>query len=217
MNFPTDLHRKYVAYITSFCRDNHISLLLKGSVAKGTAREFSDIDLLLCGDMNTDFLDRLIEGFGKTVMTNITENPKGILILDYADGISVDLDIRETVLESELAGAVLLCDNGFSISEKTTRKYIPGTYFPERPAWYKAIHLIHRCTVKHLCGREKTARSLIAEVIRATAECCGKSVRFDGNLKQTLTESFSIFCAEYPVEEDVIILLRKLFDKMDDA
>ena len=130
MKFPTENHKEYIDYMISVCDKNALSLVLEGSLAHGRAKPFSDVDLILCGDINNDLLDEIIGKYNRIVMTNRTENPKGIFILNYENGISVDLDIRETVLQTELDNEIILCDYGFHILEETKRKTIQSKFLP---------------------------------------------------------------------------------------
>jgi len=59
------------------------------------------LTLIILGDINGFKIDEIITLYSKPVMTNITENPKGILILVYKDTISVDLDIRESISQED--------------------------------------------------------------------------------------------------------------------
>lgn len=83
-------------------------MILKGSLTKGTATKFSDIDLIILGSIDSSKVDKIISIYGNPVMTNFTENPKGILILIYQDNISVDLDIRETISQEDLQNSKVL-------------------------------------------------------------------------------------------------------------
>lgn len=62
---------------------NNFSMLLKGSLSNNTSTKYSDIDLVLFGTHIDERIDDLIVIHGKPVMTNFTENPKGIIILIY--------------------------------------------------------------------------------------------------------------------------------------
>ncbi|SEW30959.1 hypothetical protein [[Clostridium] fimetarium] len=225
MKFPTENHKEYIDYMISVCDKNALSLVLEGSLAHGRAKPFSDVDLILCGDINNDLLDEIIGKYNRIVMTNRTENPKGIFILNYENGISVDLDIRETVLQTELDNEIILCDYGFHILEETKRKTIQSKFLPERPEWYKAVRLIHRCCIKYLCGKQIAAQELAIEVDDAIAKCCGEN-RHEGGIKEgvknrikeAIKDRMEFSLAElnhyYNIDDDVVKLFHTLFEHM---
>jgi hypothetical protein len=212
--YPTENHQEYISYITDLCNIKKLSLLLKGSLSTGTAKEFSDIDLVVCGNLTGDNLDDIITGYNKIVMTNYTVNPKGICILNYENGISVDLDIRQTVTSHELDSSMILSDFGFSVSETAIRKETKSKYLPDRPQWYQTLRLIHRCCVKYLCGKSEAADGLKQEVLDAVGQCCEKKPVYQNEMKSDLIAAFRAICDEFPVKQPVISLFEDLFHAM---
>lgn len=189
-------------------------MLLEGSLATETAKEFSDIDLAVCGDMDERDLDDIIKGYNELVMTNYTENPKGIFILDYKNGISVDLDIRLTVTQNELDSSVVLSNFGFSVGDAVMRKDIRSKYLPKRPQWYKTIRLIHRCCIKYLCNNLKAADGLKQEIIDSVYQCCKKTPIYKNEMKIDLMMAFQAICDEFTVDQDIVTLFENLFHAM---
>ncbi|GKX30906.1 hypothetical protein SH1V18_33860 [Vallitalea longa] len=108
LNFHHKIIKNFVEKVYAYCKQNEFTMILKGSLLKGTATKFSDIDLVILGEIFEQQADELISLYGEPVMTNYTKNPKGILILLYKDTLSVDLDIRETVSEYELKNSRVL-------------------------------------------------------------------------------------------------------------
>lgn len=215
MNFPTKEHEEYVEYMRNICERNHLSLILKGSLAHGTAKIFSDIDFVICGNVSADLLDQIISGYDKIVMTNQTENPKGIYILNYENGISVDLDIRQTILSSDISKNMVLCDCGFKITDIIERSSISSEYIPERPEWYKTIRLVHRCCVKYLCGKMDIAQGLTEEVSAAVFALTNKEINVCDSIKQQMKSAFETIEKNYPVDQSIVRLLEDLFQAMD--
>lgn len=80
IKFPTDEFKNYVEFIYSYCVERGFSMILKGSLANGTAQKNSDIDLIILGSITNDDIDNIISQYNTPVMTNYTENPKGILL-----------------------------------------------------------------------------------------------------------------------------------------
>lgn len=215
MYLPTRKHEEYIEYMKRFCDQNHLSLVLGGSLADGTAKPFSDIDLILSGSLDTKLIDEIITGFDDIVMTNFTENPSGIYILNYRNGISVDLDIRESVLKSEIDNKIILCNYGFKIAEEIKRISITNSYMLERPQWYKTIRLIHRCCIKYLCGKADAAEELANEVGDAVYTLTNKKVVKCISIRQRMEDSFHFLNQNYYMENSIIELLETLFREMD--
>lgn len=217
MHFSTSKHEEYIDYMKGVCNKNRFSLVLKGSLAHGTAKPFSDIDLLLYGKVDSNLLDEIISGYDTIVMTNFTEKPSGIYILNYKNGISVDLDIRECVLSSEVENSVILCDYGFKIADIIERSVITSSLMPERPEWYKTIRLIHRCCIKFLCGKVEIAQGLADEVCSAVYALTNQKTVKSDSIKQRMMDSLQYINQNYFIDQSILDLLEELFQEMDDV
>lgn len=215
MYLPTKNHEEYIEYMKKVCNQNHLSLVLEGSLAHGTAKVFSDIDLLLLGNLDVKILDDIISNYDKIIMTNLTENPKGIYILNYKNGISVDLDIRESVLSGEIENKVILCNYGFKVADEIERSTIMSRYMPERPQWYKTIRLIHRCCIKSLCGKADAAEGLADEVCNLVCALTNQKIVESDSIKQRMSNSLHYINQNYCIDKSIIDLLKKLFQEMD--
>jgi len=212
---PTKKHEEYIEYMKKICSQNHLSLILEGSLAHGTAKPFSDIDLLLLGNLEVKLLDEIIAGYDKIIMTNLTEKPKGIYILNYKNGISVDLDIRESVLSGEIDNKVILCNYGFKIADEIKRSAVMSSYMPERPQWYKTIRLIHRCCIKFLCGKAEAAEGLADEVCIVVYDLTNQKIVESDSIKQRMNDSLHFINQNYCIDKSIINLLKELFQEMD--
>lgn len=166
LKFPTELHRSYLLNLQDLCIKKGLTLVVKGSISKRTATEFSDIDILILGDVSQSSVDDIISCYGKPVMTNYTENPKGILILVYENGVSVDLEFRISIASYEIQESVVLVGsvNSFISGEDIIRREIVSEYFPEREQWYKDLRLGHRALIKFLSNNEEVALDLLKEM-----------------------------------------------------
>ena len=129
IKYPLSNYKNYIECVYEFCNDGRFSMILKGSLAKGslakgTATKYSDIDLLILGNVKGSKVDEIITLYGNPVMTNFTENPKGILILVYQDNISVDLDLRETISQDDLMNSRILLkyDSNFILKQLLENK-----------------------------------------------------------------------------------------------
>ena len=215
MYLPTKEHAEYIEYMKNVCNQNRLSLVLKGSLAHDTAKPFSDIDLLLFGDIDVKILDDIISGYDSIVMTNLTENPKGIYILNYKNGISVDLDIRESILNEELDNNVILCNFGFRIEKEVKRSAITKCHISERSQWYKTIRLIHRCCIKFLCGKADVAEGLADEVNTAVYALTNQEIKQSDSIKQRMTDSLHCLNQKCCIEKSIIDLFEELFQEME--
>jgi hypothetical protein len=197
----------------TICKNHGLSLLLEGSLSKNTGQKFSDIDLAISGNIPTIILDSIISGYNSIIMTNYTEYPKGILILNYENGINVDLDIRETFLQNEIDENMVLCDNGFKFDTVVKRKDIISCMIPERPQWYKTIRLIHRCCIKLLCNKEDASEGLCTEVQQAILDLYHIKIN-SGSISEQMKEALSVIDERENVDKPIIGLFEKLFSNM---
>ncbi len=217
MYLPTKRHEEYIEYMKAICNRNCLTLVLKGSLAHGTAQVFSDIDLLLLGNLDAKLFDDIISGYDSIVMTNLTENPRGIYILNYKNGISVDLDIRESVINREIDNNIILYDFGFKIGGEVKRNSIINSYIPERPQWYKTIRLIHRCLLKYLCKKTEAAEKLADEVCHAVYILTDNIIPKNDNIKDRMYKALYYLNKNYNIDKNIIELLEELFQKMNYA
>lgn len=163
---PTETHLEYLQYVIDFCKENKINLLLKGSIATGEATNFSDVDIVVIED-EINIIEKMVSGYKKIIMSNLTERPKGILIIVYENGLCIDIDVRKTVTQDELTSSIMLnCENisNFVSEELVRNKNIRIPSIPERNEWYKLLRLFHRSLIKKGCLKQKEAESILQEI-----------------------------------------------------
>jgi len=214
IDYPSSNFKNYIESIHEFCKNNRFSMILKGSLAKGTATKFSDIDLIILGNIDSNKVDEIILLYGNPVMTNFTENPKGILILIYQDNISVDLDIRETISQQDLQNSIVLLkyDTNFIIDNKEIiRKQVESNYIPNRPEWYKVLRLLHRGTIKYLSNKTDSAYNLLEEIKENLISLKITDLSFNNNFEDDIKCIFDRFCKEFEVDSQVEVLFHNLF------
>lgn len=214
INYPSSNYRNYIESVYEFCKNNRFSMILKGSLAKGTATKFSDIDLIILGNVDSSKVDEIISLYGNPVMTNFTENPKGILILIYQDNISVDLDIRETISQQDLQNSIVLLkdDTNFIIDNKEIiRKHVESNYIPNRPEWYKVLRLLHRGAIKYLSNKTDSAYDLLEEIKESLISLKITDLSFNNNFEDDIRCVFNKFCEEFEVDSQIKVLFRNLF------
>ena len=71
--WPTERHEKFGKHILDICRAHGIGLLLNGSIANGTAKFYSDIDVSLYGDISKNTIEKILFGFENPLMINASE------------------------------------------------------------------------------------------------------------------------------------------------
>lgn len=149
-------------------------------------------------------------------MTNYTENPKGIFILVYKNGICVDLDFRDRITLEDLKDAVVLNKNhsNFIIGNEVKRKTdIVSKYLPFRPEWYKVLRLIHRGLIKFLCNKKDSAMELLAEIKKSLDFIGLRDVNYKGSFKEDMIEAFRCVCNKYDVGYEIKVLFGNLFSE----
>lgn len=212
MIYPSKLHEEYINRVVKACKVRGLSLLIKGSLANGTATKFSDIDVLVVGDIKEDAVDDIICAYGNPVMTNYTENPKGILILLYKDGISVDLELRKTITANELKEYVVLVKSkkSFNIEEEVVRYTVTTKYLPNRELWYKTLRLGHRALIKYLSKKEKEAMVLLNEMKEQFFDLGIKGLPYNSEFKHDILMLVDKIFQKYNVDEPYKQILIKL-------
>jgi hypothetical protein len=169
IDWPTERHKAFGEYILNVCMANEIGLLLKGSIANGTARPYSDIDVSIYGNVSKDIIEKILYGFENPLMINASEKPPGLLIVAYRKGLALDLGIK---------GGEGFDENGESIS--LVRPAIPGHRMRRSTEEYlktigrndkysKTSKLIHKGLLKYLNGKRDVAGEFIKEIIEFTA------------------------------------------------
>ena len=216
MNYPSLNHKNYIEAVYRFCEEHEFSMILKGSLAKGVATKHSDIDLIILGNITRNKVDEIITLYDKPIMTNFTENPKGILILIYPDNISVDLDIRETISEEDLADSKVLLkyDKNYIISdEPIIRRAIASDYIPNRPTWYKILRLLHKGVLKYLSNKTNSAYNFLSEIKDNLDALDINNLKFNGNFEEDIQCIFNEFCKRFEVNWQIKVLFSNLFKK----
>jgi predicted nucleotidyltransferase len=214
IDYPTLNHKKYIESVYRFCEKNEFSMILKGSLANGTATKYSDIDLIILGNITRHEVDALITIYNKPIMTNFTENPKGILILVYPDNISVDLDIRETISQEDLIDSKVLLkyDKNYIISDQQIiRREVTSVYIPNRPDWYKVLRLLHKGLLKYLSNKTGSAYNFLSEIKDELIILNINTLKYYGNFEEDIECIFNEFCKRFNIGSQIKILFYNLF------
>ena len=214
INYQSLNHKNYIESVYRFCEENEFSMILKGSLAKGVATKYSDIDIIILGNIARGEVDEIITLYDKPVMTNFTENPKGILILVYPDNISVDLDIRETISQEDLIDSKVLLkyDKNYILSaESIIRGLITSEYIPNRPTWYKILRLLHKGVLKYLSNKTDSAYNFLSEIKESLNDLNINNLKFNDNFEEDIQCIFDEFCKRFEVDSEIKSLFYNLF------
>ncbi len=214
INYPSSNYKNYIECVYEYCKNNEFSMILEGSLAKGTATKYSDIDLIISGNIEGPKINEIITLYGTPVMTNFTEKPKGILILVYQDNISVDLDMRETISQDDLVNSRILLkyDSNFIMDNETIiRKQITSDYMPNRPVWYKTLRLLHRGIIKYLSNKTDSAYDLLSEIKESLIILEISDLSFNNNFEDDIQWIFNKFCEKFGIDSQIKLLFSTLF------
>ena len=146
----------FIDYRKNFAAEKCVSIWLGGSFKKGTATEYSDVDIYI--NCNAGQLKDFIYGRGKPVYIAVTANPPGIFVIIYDSGLALDLRVVKNLGGQQY----------FSLSDAAAVWDIDDRiykYFP-RCAGPDTGRLFHRARIKHLRGKSRRAFSLLSEIAR---------------------------------------------------
>ncbi|MBZ9623839.1 nucleotidyltransferase domain-containing protein [Clostridium sp. FP2] len=214
MSYPSLKHKNYIESVYRFCEKNQFSMILKGSLAKDVATKYSDIDLIILGDITRSEVDELITLYDKPIMTNFTENPKGILILVYPNNISVDLDIRKIISQEDFTNSKvpLKHDKNYTVSdEPVIRRGITSDYMPNRPTWYKILRLLHKGIIKYLSNKADSAYNFLLEIKEDLGALDINNLKFNDNFEDDIQCIFNELCKRFEVDSQIKFLFYNLF------
>lgn len=159
ITFPTEVHKAFINYITQQCRKRSITALLKGSLAKGFAKEHSDIDILLMGDVAPNF-DDIVGSFDKILLSEYFPSSLTYMVI-YASGLAVEYDVRKSVTEEDLRKSRILNFNDGIISNiRRDRFTVDSKLCPVRNPDYSKLIIAQMCCAKLLCQKNLLARDI---------------------------------------------------------
>jgi hypothetical protein len=169
IDWPTERHKAFGEHVLNVCMANEIGLLLKGSIANGTARPYSDIDVSIYGNVSKDIIERILYGFEKPLLINASEKPPGLLIVAYRKGLALDLGIQGGDSIDENGESILLVrpSNPGHRMLSSTEEYVKA--IGRNDHYSKTCKLIHKGLLKYLSGKRDVAGEFIKEIIEFTA------------------------------------------------
>jgi len=169
IDWPTERHRAFGEHILKVCRANEIGLLLKGSIANGTARPYSDIDISIYGNVTKDILEKILYGFENPLMINASEKPPGLLIVAYRKGLALDLGIQggESTDENDKSFFLVRPSSPGHRMPDSTEEYVKA--LGRNDHYSKTCKLIHKGLLKYLNGKRAAAGEFLKEIIEFTS------------------------------------------------
>ena len=151
---------KHIEYVAEFAESNKIHIWLGGSFLNGSATLFSDVDISVC--CCYEKLNDFIYGYGQPAYISYTSNPLGILIVIYADGVAVDLEIVEKVdiEDSTYFHREDIKKLRYIREEKLCRKFAINN-----DVSYQISRLFHRSLIKFLSGKKNIGVVIANEIV----------------------------------------------------
>lgn len=192
IQWPTERHKGLGDHILNVCIENGTGLLLKGSIAKGTAQPYSDIDLSLYGNISKSLIEKVLYGFEKPLMINASEKPPGLLIVAYSRGLALDLGVKRSENSAENGVSMLLVKPsipGHKLSDPA-EEYLNAIC--RNDPYSKIAKLIHKGLLKYLNGKRDEAGGFIKEII----EFAGMQMNDRPNLIEAFQEIVTVFIRE---------------------
>lgn len=150
---------KFIEYAKRFAQKNQRHIWLGGSFLHGKATAFSDVDISVC--CNAEEVKMLIAGYGEPVYLSYTQKPFGILIVIYADGVAVDMEIVDDAAGSD-TGYFHVEDIGkyqYNRNETICRELALQDDIP-----YRMARLFHRSLIKFFSGKQAMGVSVANEI-----------------------------------------------------
>ena len=213
MNFPTDLHQQYVTALKTYCIKHQIGFYITGSVASGTAFQYSDIDVVLVSADFSRHINALSNLLQNPIMTNVTENPKGILILIYESGFCVDMDLRLSISMAEIAEMSSIVQVPKTLIEDSplaNRDEHIYDHFKSEFSWYSELRLIHRSLIKYLAHKNKSAFALLDELIECHLALEKPAIYDQKTYVCTIKCVLEFYVKQYDVETGFIRMIERL-------
>ena len=197
---------KYIDYIKEFAYKNNVHIWQGGSFLCGNATPFSDVDIsIYC---NADLLDEFIQGYGTPVYISYTQNPKGILIVIYEDGVAVDLEVIKNI---DISDDEFFHAEDIKKIEHVRDEIICDRFALQNDTPYQMSRLFHRSMIKFLAGKKDAGLSVADEI----SAYMGIEKTFDEeNYKSQITQVLNKYNDRYKLPEEYLKVLYALTDEL---
>ncbi len=149
---------EFIEYAKRFSYENRVHIKLGGSFSKGTATEFSDVDIYMYTD-DRNILQKFIYNYAKPVYISQTENPKGILIVVYENDVAIDLEIVKGDILEDNYFSKKCSDEIIEINSDIAGKFVLSENY-----FYSFARLFHRSLIKYLAGKKELGTNILKEI-----------------------------------------------------
>jgi len=214
IKYPNIKFREYIDYISKYCKNNNLTLIIKGSLAVNKACEYSDIDLIIFGKLNKNNIYEIIYNYNNPLLINISKNPKGMLIITYENDISIDLDLREAIIKEDIIQEnKILVNNGVNLSKTIIRYKLKISDYCKNHSkkLFEILKLIIKGTNKYLSNKETVANEFLHEIIEKCEKYFGiKIICFNNNYKNDIQLIYNELLKKYDIDKDKQIYFNKL-------
>ena len=164
--FPTEAHREFIDFITRKRRQWSITALLKGSLVKGTAKKYSDVDIILMGRNIPGCFDAMIGGFDRILLSEHFAVSSNYMVV-YRNGLAVEYDLRRSVTREDIEKARVLSGIEYPLSDiRRDRLSVASRLCPARSEDYSRLMIAQMCCAKLLCHKDVLARDIYLDRIR---------------------------------------------------
>ncbi len=208
MSYNINRQYEFIEYAKKFANDLAVNIYLGGSFKKGTATPYSDIDLyLITNDEKT--VSTFIYSYDQPpVYISNTTNPMGILIVVYANGVSLDLSVGSAPANEEYN--TLFHINGIDMEKFVLNSEIYKNFVLSNRAEYSVARLFHRSLIKYLSGKDTAGIELLKEM----GEYLGIDCSGYDNYKELYDFVFNRFLDHYPLPFGLEKELKKLYSEI---
>ena len=196
----------YIEYAKQFAEENKCHIWLGGSFAKGTATLFSDVDISVYCD--SERINEFICGYKKPVFISYTQNPKGILIIIYEDGVAVDLEIIEKI---DLSEDVCFHTDDIKLKDYVRNESLCKQLALSNEVVYQISRLFHRSLIKFLSGKKDTGVSIANEI---ESFYNAESVIDKENYEVKFVDLLRSYNEKYPLSAEYISVLYELIEEL---
>jgi hypothetical protein len=214
IKYPNNKFREYINFISKYCVKNNLTLILKGSLAENNACEYSDIDLVIFGKLNKNNIYEIIYNYNNPLLINLSTNPKGMLITTYENDISVDLDIRKTIIAEDIIPEnKILVNNGVNLSKSIISYRIKISDYCKNHSkkLFEILKLIIKGTNKYLSIKEKVANDILIEIKEKCKKYFGiNNLDYNNNYKHDVQLIYNELLNKYDIDRMKKIYFNKL-------
>ena len=191
IKFPTEAHKAFIEFITQICRERSITALLKGSLVKGTAKKYSDIDIILLGRNISSYFDAIAGAYDGILLSEHFTSMSTYMIV-YVNGLTVEYDIRKSITKEDIEEACVLSVGDYTLSDiRRDRLLIDSRLCPNRDKNYSQLMIAQMCCTKLLCQKATLARDIYYDRMKLLSD--GQEFYVGLDLSAIYTESYTQF------------------------